>query len=404
MGPRIHSSIIWFAVVVGVFVCQPANSELVVHIQKATVSEFQVPFKKIARFNELDGTPRGNLLEESIPGDLGYYLGQGAFGPDGSYHFMSWGMGFNSVSRVNWPSSTSAATYWGSMMEGAPGTMSFAPSGRLLVSVLSNSTYRAWVSSPTNWTLLKAYRTPASGPTHRPVGIVSPSDSQMILVDSQARFFSGDPSLSGQNGLFTEELIATIDSTSGQATYAYGLTNVAVGGMALGPDGNLYVSDINTHSILRIDPRGHPGLIPSLFFMGTFVSSRAGGLEMPTHLAFGSDGHLFVYSSADRSILRFHPTTGMFERRLLQLPVGEFATSLAFSPPVPELVQKKTGESVHLEWSSQWTNYVLQGTSNPADLVSWTNIAALPSTNGPFLSLTNSWGSDRGFFRLRRMD
>jgi uncharacterized protein (TIGR03118 family) len=81
------------------------------------------------------------------------------------------------------------------------------------------------------------------------------------------------------------------------------------GGVAFGPDGNLYVSSNMNNSILRYD--GRTGQ-----FIDAFVPSGFAGLNKPSALRFGPDGNLYVNSHGPASIpdssaiLRFNGVTG----------------------------------------------------------------------------------------------
>jgi fibronectin type 3 domain-containing protein len=75
-------------------------------------------------------------------------------------------------------------------------------------------------------------------------------------------------------------------------------------GLAFGADGNLYVCSLATNSILRYDSQGAS--------LGAFVPAGSGGLSQPWSLAFGADGKLYVTSSGSNSILRYNGTTGAF--------------------------------------------------------------------------------------------
>lgn len=73
-----------------------------------------------------------------------------------------------------------------------------------------------------------------------------------------------------------------------------------------GPDGNLYVSALNSPQILRYDGTdGH--------FLDTFVAPGAGGLDIAGGLTFGSDGNLYVCSQGNTTdaVLKYQgPSTG----------------------------------------------------------------------------------------------
>jgi hypothetical protein len=91
-------------------------------------------------------------------------------------------------------------------------------------------------------------------------------------------------------------------------------------GLIFGPDGNLYVSDQGSYSILRYDGlTGAP--LPSPGNTGaTFVRPRSGGLTFEERgwLLFGPDGNLYIGSGGfgsppqSSSVLRFSGTTGEF--------------------------------------------------------------------------------------------
>src|SRR5207244_3071481 len=96
-------------------------------------------------------------------------------------------------------------------------------------------------------------------------------------------------------------------------------------GLAVGPNGDLFVSARSTNDVLRYD--GNTGA-----FLGTFVSPGSGGLNAPDSLAFGPDGNLYVTSTGFNggtgnypSVLRYDGTTGAF--------LGTFASGGGLSGP-----------------------------------------------------------------------
>ena len=85
-------------------------------------------------------------------------------------------------------------------------------------------------------------------------------------------------------------------------------------GLAMGPGGNLYVSNGFDSSILEYSAQGTP--------LGVFVGSGAGGLQGPTHLEFGPDGNLYVASDNTSSVLEYNGTTGAFVQALVPSGAG----------------------------------------------------------------------------------
>jgi streptogramin lyase len=73
-------------------------------------------------------------------------------------------------------------------------------------------------------------------------------------------------------------------------------------GLAIGPDGNLYVTS-RSNEVLRYD--GVTGA-----FLGVFASG--GGLEDPAGLVFGADGRLYVSSGETGDVKRFDAASGEF--------------------------------------------------------------------------------------------
>ena len=63
--------------------------------------------------------------------------------------------------------------------------------------------------------------------------------------------------------------------------------------MVFGPDGDLYVGDLVTNSVLRYEGPGGPN--PGAY-LGTFVTAGSGGLLTTQGMVFGPDGDLYVAS------------------------------------------------------------------------------------------------------------
>lgn len=92
-------------------------------------------------------------------------------------------------------------------------------------------------------------------------------------------------------------------------------------GMAIGPDGNLYVASFSLNSILRFSA-------VSGAFIDEFVPTGSGGLSGPTGLTFGPDNNLYVVSYR-HGVLQFNGTTGAFMSVFAQAP---YPTDLTFGP------------------------------------------------------------------------
>jgi len=81
-----------------------------------------------------------------------------------------------------------------------------------------------------------------------------------------------------------------------------------------GPDGHLYVASLNNSSILRYDGATGDPLRGPLGAPGTaqFVTPGRGGLNQAEALVFGPEGHIYVASGATNQVLRYHGGTGQF--------------------------------------------------------------------------------------------
>ena len=83
-------------------------------------------------------------------------------------------------------------------------------------------------------------------------------------------------------------------------------------GVAIGSDGNVYVSSFLTDEVIRYD-----GVTGEL--IDVFVSAGAGGLSGPRGLAFDADGHLYVASGLTGDVLRYDRDTGLFVENFASL-------------------------------------------------------------------------------------
>ena len=139
--------------------------------------------------------------------------------------------------------------------------------------------------------------------------------------------------------------------------------------LAFGPDGNLYVSSNGTSSVIEfsgvtgafiqtlgtipgagglsnpegltfyggslyVASQGNDAVLQYSFSTGqfsTFVQSGAGGLSLPSGLAFGPDGNLYVASAGSGSILSYYGTTGFFDQTFVSSGFGGLSTPSALA-------------------------------------------------------------------------
>jgi sugar lactone lactonase YvrE len=81
-------------------------------------------------------------------------------------------------------------------------------------------------------------------------------------------------------------------------------------GIAVGPDGNVYVSDPDQNIVYRYDgatgaPLPAPGQTGAVF-----IPAGSGGLASPSGITFGADGNLYVCSYETNQILRYQGPAG----------------------------------------------------------------------------------------------
>jgi DNA-binding beta-propeller fold protein YncE len=87
-------------------------------------------------------------------------------------------------------------------------------------------------------------------------------------------------------------------------------------GLTFGPDGHLYVSSFALNqSVMKYD--GQTGQ-----FLGVFVTSGSGGLLGPMDLGFGPDGNLYVVGSYSGGVFRYNGATGAFIDKFTTEPSG----------------------------------------------------------------------------------
>ena len=82
-----------------------------------------------------------------------------------------------------------------------------------------------------------------------------------------------------------------------------------------GPDGNLYVAELKTHTIIKIDNSTRE--VKGVFADVNAATGNPAGGAQPMDLAFGPDRKLYVSAHATSQVLRFDGRTGAFETAVL---------------------------------------------------------------------------------------
>jgi sugar lactone lactonase YvrE len=142
-------------------------------------------------------------------------------------------------------------------------------------------------------------------------------------------------------------------------------------GTAIGPDGQLYVSD-HGGGVLKYD-------LAAGKYLQTFVPAGIGGLGSPSQIAFGPDGNLYVPSN-NNEVLRFNGTTGAF--------IDVFATGLSLPQ---DLVFAPNGDL-----------YVTSGFNNRINRYDGITGALIQSFGAPTLNVPTgiAIGSDHNLYVL----
>jgi DNA-binding beta-propeller fold protein YncE len=168
---------------------------------------------------------------------------------------------------------------------------------------------------------LDAFVPPGSGGLNTPSGMVFGPDGNLYVSSTETHQILR---YDGRTGAFLGAFVGGgIAGSAGSG----GLQKPV--GLTFGPDGNLYVSSLFTHQVLRYD--GRTGA-----FLDVFVAARSGGLNGPYDLAFGPDGNLYVVSISSSQVLRYRGSDGAFLGVVhTGLPLFNPTYLLFTPPPVP---------------------------------------------------------------------
>jgi glucose/arabinose dehydrogenase len=282
----------------------------------------------IQRYDGVSGASEGAF----VPGGQTYSPFQATgvtFGPDGNLYVVSTADGevlrYNGTTGAAMPSPTnnplSAEFSTGLGMSGAQ-FLTFGPD------VLGNANadiYVSWQNNVNQYNaatgvLLNTFTlnsaTMGSSPSFS--GIAVGPNGNLYVADR-----NGSPLDSFANSIIQLNPITGFAATPTVAGGSGGLNSPA--GLTFGPDGNLYVAGpVNPAiggQVLRYSATGT--------FLGAFVSpGNNGGIQQPQGIVFGPDGNLYVASFFHNPATMFSPGTSTFVERyngLTGAPMGDFA-------------------------------------------------------------------------------
>jgi len=186
------------------------------------------------------------------------------------------------------------------MTFGLLGASSSSQAAMLIVGDLSNSSINLF-DSTTGVLVGQSIVPSVAGTPSSPKGIAIGPDGGIYVADQANgvidRFDAG-------SGNYIDQFV-----TSG----GFGSLFAPIG-VAFGPDGNLYVSDYGGGNLSFINAYGGPNSATPGAFLGQFVAPGYGpetGLNSPGGITF-HDGNLYVADSGNGSIDEFNGSTGVF--------------------------------------------------------------------------------------------
>ncbi len=311
----------------------------------------------VRRYDGVAGNPIDTLLSTGAV-DLGIPL-DAIVGPDGNLYLSNAGGSGDPVLRFDGAtlSPLPAPGQYGSTFVAAgssalsvnPGHIVFGPDGNLfLLDPSGGAVYRfkgsTGVPLPAPGQSGATFVPAGSGGLASPYDLVFGRDDNLYITD------------------FGDNVIRRYDGTTGAPLPAAGQSGavfvprgsgglLATGGIAVGLDGNLYVSDFDLSAVLRYsgttgDPLPAPGKSGAIFVDTSSVVQAES-------LAFGPDGNLYVDTFASTKVDRFDGTTGaplpapgQTGAVFISTSIGSFftASSIAFSGPdvAPSFVPTST--------------------------------------------------------------
>jgi uncharacterized protein (TIGR03437 family) len=199
-----------------------------------------------------------------------------------------------------------------------------------------------------------------------PLYLADTNNHRVLIWRDSVRFRTGDPAdlVIGQPDLNTA--LANVDSRSVFVPTATSL--LAPRGIAVDPAGNLYVADSGNHRVLRyprpVDQSGRitPDQVigQADFTSAVAAAVNASSLRLPTAVAVGPDGNIFVSDAGNNRVLEFPATNSNRPAALRVYGQPDFTTNVAYLSVSAQTLNSPQGIFV----DSSFTLYVADAGAN----------------------------------------
>lgn len=263
--------------------------------------------------NRYDATTGAYVSTLTVPGGSGF---TGGLAVSGGSLFLA-GLDDNAIFRFD----ANSGAYLGIFVSGlnGPSGITFGPDGNLYVANQGGGSSSIDRYDGTTGAFVSTFVAPGAGPLgglFNPQGIAFGPDGNLYVSDL------GNGAIARFNGT-TAAYTGFVDAGNPPSPLS------SPYGLVFGPDGNLYVADPSTSTVHRYN--GSTGA-----FIDEFVD-LAGGLVQPIGLAFGPDGNLYVSDGMAR-VASFDGSSGAVIGDFVSVGSGGLSNPqfLAFSSDVPE--------------------------------------------------------------------